>query len=79
MGERPEVAYADPRWHQTRWFRSTRTSREPSRRSVGGGWGRGIRTPIDGTKNRCPAIGRYPIVHVREQTLSLQNANAEPF
>ena len=44
-----------------------------------GGWGRGIRTPIDGTKNRCPAIGRYPSVYVRAQTRSLQNASAEPF
>ena len=24
------------------------------------GWGRGIRTPVTGTKNRGPAAGRYP-------------------
>ena len=28
--------------------------------AVFNGWGRGIRTPVTGTKNQGPAAGRYP-------------------
>ena len=31
-------------------------------RGIENGWGVGIRTPIVGTKNRSPAIGRRPSV-----------------
>ena len=39
------------------WLRWTRGK---ARRN---GWGTGIRTPIAGTKNQSPAIGRYPSVN----------------
>lgn len=40
--------------------RDVKTGRTTSDPFEFSGWGRRIRTLINGTKNRCPALGRYP-------------------